>query len=342
MKIGILTGGGDCAGLNAAIRAVVRHGIKTYGHEMVGILKGWQGLVEGLYEPLDFKSISGILNRGGTILRTSRTNPYKMDGGVEKVLENIKKIGLSGLIPIGGDDTLGVAGKLYKEHKIPVVGIPKTIDNDVMGTDYTIGFFSAVNIVTDAIDNLKTTADSHDRVMIVEVMGRHTGWIATYSGMASGADYILIPEIPVNLKVLAESLKKRHSRGRHFSIVVVAEGATIEGETVKKLEKVDAFGNVYLGGIGEILAKRLEETLNLSIRSVMLGHIQRGGPPMPFDRILATRFGYKAMELISKNDFGKIVALEGTEIVARDIDVVLEGTRTVNEELYKISSIFFD
>lgn len=342
MKIGVLTGGGDCPGLNAAIRAVVRHGIKTFGHEIVGVMKGWQGMIEGLFKPLNYDKISGILNKGGTILKTSRTNPYMVEGGVESILENIEKEGLDGVIPIGGDDTLGVAGKLYKEHKVPVVGIPKTIDNDVMGTDYTIGFFSSVNIVTDAIDKLRTTADSHDRAMVVEVMGRHAGWIATYSGIAAGADYILIPELPVNLKKMAKSLKERYDRGRDFALIVVAEGAELEDEIVTKMEKIDAFGNVYLGGVGENITEELNEMLGFPIRSVILGHVQRGGPPTPFDRILATRFGYEAIELISNGQFGKIVAYEGDKIVSKDIDIVLEGTRTVDEKLYKISSIFFD
>lgn len=342
MKIGVLTGGGDCPGLNAAIRAVVRHGIKTYDHEIVGIKKGWLGLVEGLFEPLNLDKISGILNTGGTILKSSRTNPYKIDDGVERVIENVEKEGLDGFIPIGGDDTLGVAGKLYKEHKIPVVGIPKTIDNDVMGTNYTIGFYSAVNVVTDAIDKLRTTADSHDRAMIIEVMGRHAGWIATYAGLASGADYILIPEIPTDLDEMAESLKKRYDRGRDFSLIVVAEGAKLKGETITKMEKVDQFGNVYLGGIGEVIAEKLRDKLDFSTRSVTLGHIQRGGKPTPFDRILATRLGYTAMELISGGEFGKMVAYDGDEIIVKDIEVVLEGTRTVKEELFDISKIFFD
>jgi 6-phosphofructokinase 1 len=342
MKIGVLTGGGDCPGLNAAIRAIVRYGIRTFNHEIVGILRGWQGIVEGSFEPLNLNSVSGILNTGGTILKSSRTNPYKIDGGVERVLENIEKEKLDGFIPIGGDDTLGVAGKLYREHKIPVVGIPKTIDNDVMGTDYTIGFFSSVHVVTEAIDKLRTTADSHDRVMIIEVMGRHAGWLATYAGICSGADYILIPEVPFDLDKLTESLKKRKDRGRHFSLVVVAEGATFKDEIVTKTEKIDAFGNIYLGGIGEFIEEKLKERFDIPVRSITLGHLQRGGSPTPYDRLLGTRFGYKAMELISNGEFGKMVAIDGDDIVARDIEVVLEGTRTVNLELYEMSKIFFD
>ncbi|MCK5491956.1 MAG: ATP-dependent 6-phosphofructokinase, partial [Candidatus Omnitrophica bacterium] len=278
MKIGILTGGGDCPGLNPVIRGIVRKA-NNEGHEVIGLRHGWRGLMEKEILPLDLNSISGILHRGGTILGTSRTNPYKSEDGAEKVKNGFKELGLDALIAIGGEDTLGVATKLYKEG-VNVIGVPKTIDNDLCSTDFTFGFDTAVNVATECIDRLHTTAESHDRVMVVEVMGRHAGWIAAYSGIAGGADYILIPEIPINLEEVYTSLKKRHKRGKNFSIVVVSEGAAFdESELCLQEKELDQFGHVRLGGIGNMLGQLIEEKTGFETRVTVLGHIQRGGTP---------------------------------------------------------------
>jgi 6-phosphofructokinase 1 len=294
MKIGILTGGGDCPGLNPVIRAVVRQAINN-GDTAFGIKYGWKGLLNKDVEELSLQKISGILPRGGTILGTSRTNPYKDPNGPNIIENNFKELGLDALVAIGGEDTLGVAYKLYKEKKLNVVGVPKTIDNDLSATDFTFGFDTAVNIVTECLDRLHTTAESHNRIMVVEVMGRHAGWIATYGGIAGGADYILVPEIPIDVDEVIKSLKKRHARGKNFSIIVVAEGATFKDDTYYVQEKeLDEFGHIKLGGIGNALGEVLKKKLNYDIRFTPLGHIQRGGSPTAFDRILGTRFGVKA------------------------------------------------
>ena len=341
-RVGVLTGGGDCPGLNAVIRGVVR---KSIGHDVtiIGIRNGWKGLVDVDTVELGLESVSGILPRGGTILGTSRTNPYKKPDDVKKVIENYKKLKLDALIVIGGEDTLGVANKLSKENKgINVVGVPKTIDNDLNATDVTFGFDTAVNIATEAIDRLHTTAESHHRIMVVEVMGRHAGWIAIHSGIAAGADVILIPELKMDLDEICSVLKKRHARGKGFSIVVVAEGATFkEGQTVTQEEKLDSFGHVRLGGVGEILAAEIESRTGFETRVTVLGHIQRGGTPSAFDRVLATRFGVKAMELVLNKKFGYMASLKGTDVVEVPIQDAVGTLKTVDMKFYEIAKIFY-
>ena len=344
-RIGILTGGGDCPGLNAVIRAVGRRSLDR-GAEVIGVREGWLGLVEGRLEPLGYREISGILPRGGTIIGTSRTNPYKTDGGVERVLENFERNELDALVAIGGEDTLGVAGKLHAEVGFPVVGVPKTIDNDLSGTDYTFGFDTAVWIATEAIDRLHTTAESHNRVMVVEVMGRHTGWIAVMSGIAGGADMILIPEQPVTVEQACVELRRRHERGKDFSIVVVSEGYELtyesgERRAVTQEAETDQFGHIRLGGVGEALARDIEERTGYETRVTVLGHVQRGGSPTPHDRILATRFGLKAADLVDAGEFGRMAALQGDSIV--DVTLV-EATRelkTVPPAVYDVAKAFF-
>ncbi len=339
-RIGILTGGGDCPGLNAVIRAVVRKGDQE-GYEIIGIKNGWKGLVANIAEPLNLRKASGILHKGGTILGTSRTNPFKKEKDVKKVIANYKKLKLNALIAIGGEDTLGVAAKLVKKG-LNVVGVPKTIDNDLSGTDYTFGFDTAVNIATECIDRLHTTAESHHRIMVVEVMGRHAGWIATFSGIAGGADMILIPEKYIDFDFVCSSLKKRHKRGKNFSIVVVSEGAQFKkGVFAKQEEKLDAFGHVRLGGIGDQLGKMIEDKIGIETRVSVLGHIQRGGSPTAYDRILGTRFGVKAIELIKKKKFGQMVSLNGKDIGSVKIVGTVEKLKTVDMKLYEMAKIFF-
>jgi 6-phosphofructokinase 1 len=341
-RVGVLTGGGDCPGLNAVIRAVVRKALKS-GMEVTGIKNGWKGLIDKDVLELDLNSVSGLLPKGGTILGTSRTNPYKSKSDVAKVIENYRALKLDALITIGGEDTLGVANKLINEKKgLNIVGCPKTIDNDLSGTDFTFGFDTAVNIATEAIDRLHTTAESHHRIMVVEVMGRHAGWIAIYSGLAAGADVILIPEVPIDLDEVCEILKKRKARGKSFSIVVVAEGAEFKaGQVVTKEEKLDSFGHVMLGGIGKILADEVEKRTDFETRVTVLGHIQRGGTPSAFDRVLATRFGVKAMELVLDKKFGYMASLKGTEIEEVPIEVAVGQLKTVDMRLYDLAKIFF-
>jgi 6-phosphofructokinase 1 len=342
MRVGVLTGGGDCPGLNAVIRGIVR---KSAGKDItiVGIKNGWKGLVEPDTVELGMESVSGILPKGGTILGTSRTNPYKKPDDVKKVTDNYKKLKLDALIAIGGEDTLGVANKLSKEGKgINIVGVPKTIDNDLNATDVTFGFDTAVNIATEAIDRLHTTAESHHRIMVVEVMGRHAGWIAIHSGIASGADVILIPEFKVDIDEVADILKKRHARGKGFSIVVVAEGATFkEGQMVAQEEKLDSFGHVRLGGIGERLAAEIESRTGFETRVTVLGHIQRGGTPSAFDRVLATRFGVKAMELVLAKKFGYMASLKGTDVIEVPIQDAVGTLKTVDTKFYDLAKTFF-
>ncbi len=352
-KIGILTGGGDCPGLNAVIRAVVKKSL-SYNWEIIGIKNGWAGLINGEMELLTDYSVSGILPKGGTIIGSSRTNPFNSTEDLQKLEENIKKFGIDAIIAIGGDDTLGVAKKLYHEKNINTVGVPKTIDNDLSGTDYTFGFDTAVSIATEAIDRLHTTAESHHRVIVVEVMGRHAGWIATMAGIAGGADEILIPEVPFDIKEVCSNLKKRYQRGKTFSIVAVAEGATPikdESETVDKpdektglvvqKQKKDAFGHVQLGGIGHYLADEIEKRMKVDTRVTILGHVQRGGSPTAHDRILATRFGVKAVELIKNKDYGKMAALQGNSIVAVPLEDAVKELKKVDKELYDIAKVFF-
>ncbi|MBI5872923.1 MAG: 6-phosphofructokinase [Candidatus Omnitrophica bacterium] len=339
MRIGVLTGGGDCPGLNPVIRAIVR---KAYNdkHETIGFKNGWKGIIEGDTTPLDLNSISGILPKGGTILGTSRTNPYKKSEDVQKVRENLKKFKIDALIAIGGEDTLGVANKLCQEG-LNVIGVPKTIDNDLSATDYTFGFDTSVNIAMECIDRLHTTAESHHRIMVVEVMGRHAGWIATHAGIAGGADVVLIPEIPIDLDETCDILKKRHSRGRTFSIVVVAEGAKMKASDVTKDQSLDEFGHVKLGGIGDYLGKEIEKKTGYETRVTVLGHIQRGGSPTAFDRVLGTRFGIKAVELAESKQFGQMVSLAGTKIVSVPLQRGVEKLKTVDMELYDIAKVFF-
>jgi 6-phosphofructokinase 1 len=339
-SVGILTGGGDCPGLNAVIRAVVRRA-DAAGWDVVGVREGWRGLVEPIFEELGPAQVSGILPRGGTIVGTSRTNPYKLEGAVEKVLQNFRDRELDALVAIGGEDTLGVAARLYVEHAFPVVGVPKTIDNDLSGTDYTFGFDTAVFIATEAIDRLHTTAESHNRVMVVEVMGRHTGWIAVMSGIAGGADVILVPEIPVDFEEVAESIRKRHARGKNFSIVVVSEGCELPG--LSDAEERDQFGHVILSkrGVGEALAREIEQRTGYETRVTVLGHIQRGGTPTPRDRVLATRFGLKAADLALAGEFGQMAALQGDDVVAVPLEEATAELKVVPPEWYDVARAFF-
>jgi phosphofructokinase-like protein len=346
MKIGILTGGGDCPGLNAVIRAIVRKSLQ-FGWENVGIENGWKGLLEIDTVPLNMDAVSGILQKGGTILGTSRTNPYKTKNGEKIVLENAKKAGLEALIAIGGEDTLGVADKLTKAG-LKVVGVPKTIDNDLNGTDYTFGFDTAVNIAMDAVDRIHTTAESHRRVMIVEVMGRHAGWIAMHSGIAAGADIILIPEKEIKLEEITKVIKSRIDRGRQFSIIVVAEGAKFsksdkeDGTFILQDEKLDSFGHVRLGGIANVLADIIEKRTGIETRATILGHIQRGGSPTAYDRVLGTRFGVYAVNMIKEGKFGRMAALHGTHIVDITIEEAVSTIKTVDEKFYETAKVFFN
>jgi ATP-dependent phosphofructokinase / diphosphate-dependent phosphofructokinase len=339
VKVGVLTGGGDCPGLNAVIRAVVRRSF-TRGHEVLGVREGWRGLVEAKVEPLGPREISGLLPRGGTILGTSRTNPYKLDR-VESVLETFQREGLEALVAIGGEDTLGVAARLHAEHDFPVVGVPKTIDNDLSATDYTFGFDTAVFICTEAIDRLHTTAESHNRVMVVEVMGRQTGWIAVMSGIAGGADVILIPEHPISVDEACEDIRRRHERGKDFSIVVVSEGYELEG--LADEPETDEFGHVRLSerGVGARLAAQIEERTGYETRVTVLGHVQRGGSPTPRDRVLATRYGLKAADLVHEGRFGRMAALHGDDIVDVSLEEVTRELKTVPKEWYDVARAFF-
>jgi ATP-dependent phosphofructokinase / diphosphate-dependent phosphofructokinase len=340
MRVGLLTGGGDCPGLNAVIRAVGRRTMSR-GGEVIGVLEGWKGLVDGIFEPLGPREISGLLPRGGTILRTTRTNPFKVEGGVGRVLENFRSAELDALVAIGGEDTLGVAARLHAEQDLPVVGVPKTIDNDLSGTDYTFGFDTAVFIATEAIDRLHTTAESHNRVMVVEVMGRHTGWIAVVSGIAGGADMILIPEQPVSIEEACKRLEHRHQRGKDFSIVVVSEGYQLEG--LNDAPELDQFGHVRLSerGVGAALAREIEERTGYETRVTVLGHVQRGGSPTPRDRVLATRYGLKAADLVEERQFGMMAALRGDDIVAVPLADATAQLKTVPPELWTVAQAFF-
>ncbi len=340
MRIGVLTGGGDCPGLNAVIRAVVRKGEGVYGHNIVGFNHGWLGVIECQSMELNAENTRGTLRRGGTILGTSRTNPYKTDNGVTRVLDTLGRERIDALIAIGGEDTLGVAAKLGSDGA-QIVGVPKTIDNDVSATDFTFGFNTAVQIATDAIDRLHTTAQSHDRVMIVEVMGRHAGWIATYSGLAGGADVILIPEEPFDIGEVCEQLEHRHRRAK-FSIVVVAEGAVpVEGTMQTQSEEVDEFGHVRLGGISNRIQPEIERLTGFETRVTILGHVLRGGTPTAFDRVLASRFGIEAIDAVHEGDFGKMVALRGTNIVRVPIEEGVRELKTVDQKLFDTAAVFF-
>ncbi len=340
VKVGVLTGGGDCPGLNAVIRAVARRSFSR-GHEVVGVREGWRGLVDGRFEQLGTLEVSGLLPRGGTILGTSRTNPYKIDGGVDAVLESFRHEDLGALVAIGGEDTLGVAARLHAEHGFPVVGVPKTIDNDLSATDYTFGFDTAVFICTEAIDRLHTTAESHNRVMVVEVMGRHTGWIAVMSGIAGGADVILIPEHPVSVEDACSEIRRRHERGKDFSIVVVSEGYELEG--VGDEGETDEFGHVRLSerGVGARLAHQIEQRTGFETRVTVLGHVQRGGSPTPRDRVLATRYGLKAADLVHEGRFGRMAALHGDSVVDVSLEEATAELKMVPDDWYQVARAFF-
>jgi len=342
MKIGVLTGGGDCPGLNAVIRAVVRKGTFHYEDEFVGFMEGWRGLLDDKTMELDLAAVGGILPRGGTILRTSRTNPAKRPDGLQHCVETLKKHGCDALIAIGGDDTLSVAKKLF-DKGLKVVGVPKTIDNDLAGTDFTFGFDTAVDVATEAIDRVHTTAEAHNRVIVVEVMGRDSGWIATYSGIAGGADVILIPEVPFDIDQVAETIRQRHARGRYFSIVVAAEGAKFAGgnETLPAAG-LDEFGHARLGGIGSVLAQEIEKRTGFESRSVVLGHIQRGGSPSAFDRVLATRYGLGAIDMVHRGEFGQMAALRGNKIISIPLAEAIASNRKVDKEILDAATGILD
>ncbi|MFI9105263.1 6-phosphofructokinase [Streptomyces fildesensis] len=341
MRVGVLTGGGDCPGLNAVIRAIVRKGVQDYDYGFIGFRDGWRGPLEGDTVPLDIPAVRGILPRGGTILGSSRTNPLKVEDGIRRVKENLAAFDVDALIVIGGEDTLGVAATLSDEHGIPCVGVPKTIDNDLSATDYTFGFDTAVNIATEAIDRLHTTAESHMRVLVVEVMGRHAGWIALHSGLAGGANVILIPEQRFDVEQVCGWVESRF-KIRYAPIVVVAEGAMPkDGDMVLKDGTLDSFGHVRLSGVGEWLAKEIEKRTGKEARTTVLGHVQRGGTPSAFDRWLATRFGLHAIDAVRDGDFGKMVALRGTDIVRVPIAEATARIKTVDPKLYTEAGVFF-
>jgi 6-phosphofructokinase 1 len=341
MRIGLLTGGGDCPGLNAVIRAAVRKGEGIYGHTFVGYRHGWRGVMHGQSMPLSVANTRGLLTRGGTILGTSRTNPFASDDGPRKVTKTLERDHVDAIIAIGGDDTLGVGNQLGAAG-VGVVGVPKTIDNDLSATDYTFGFWTAVQVATDAIDRLQTTAESHDRVMVVEVMGRHAGWIATYSGLAGGADIILVPEEPFDIDEVCARLLHRHAKGEAFSIVVVAEGAVpVEGTMTLQSGDTDEFGHVRLGGIGMRLQEEIASRTGFEARVTVLGHLLRGGTPTAFDRILATRFGLEAIDAVHERDFGTMVALRGTDIVRVPIGEGVAQSKTVDPGLFEAAAVFF-
>jgi 6-phosphofructokinase 1 len=342
MRIGLLTGGGDCPGLNAVSRAVVRKGIDTYEHSILGFRDGWRGPIEGVHEELTIESIRGILPRGGTILGSSRTNPFKRDDGPELIRRNVERLGLDGLIAIGGEDTLGAASRLHADG-LPVLGIPKTIDNDLGGTDQTFGFDTAIQIATDAIDRLHTTAESHHRNLVVEVMGRHAGWIALHSGLAGGADVILIPERPFDIDEVCRLIQRRHQRGRYFAIIVVAEGAVPLEGTMATLSGsgMDEFGHARLGGIGQRLEAEIEQRTGIETRTTVLGHVQRGGTPTAFDRVLATRLGVAAIDAASERRWGTMPALRGARIELVNLADAVASLRTVPDEDYEAAATFF-
>jgi len=341
MRVGVLTGGGDCPGLNAVIRAVVRRGTDHFGDEIMGFRDGWKGPLLGGAERLGLENTRGILHRGGTILGTSRTNPFNQPDGLDLIKKTLANEDIECLIAIGGEDTLGVAAKLHSEG-ITVVGVPKTIDNDLSGTDYTFGFDTAVTIATEAIDRLHTTAESHHRIMVVEVMGRHAGWIAVHSGIAGGADMVLIPERPFDIEKVVQHLRRRHSTGRSFSIVVVAEGAVPKaGQMQLQDADLDSFGHPRLGGIGAALEKELEARTGFETRATILGHVQRGGTPTAYDRVLATRFGVAAIDACHAGGSGMMVGLRGPSIELCSLAEAADNPKLVNDDLYGVAEVFF-
>jgi phosphofructokinase-like protein len=341
MRVGLLTGGGDCPGLNAVIRAVVRKGIDRHGHSIVGFRDGWRGPIEGDCDELTVESVRGILPRGGTILGSSRTNPFGREGGSERIRATLDGLGVDGLIAIGGEDTLGAAARLHEEG-LRVIGVPKTIDNDLGGTDMTFGFDTALQVATDAIDRLHTTAESHHRNLVVEVMGRHAGWIALHSGLAGGADVILIPERPFDIEEVCAHIRSRHERGRYFAIVVVAEGATPAEGTLETIGgQVDEFGHARLGGIGQLLEREIEERTGYETRTTVLGHIQRGGTPTAFDRVLATRLGVAAIDAVGEGRWGTMASLRGQRVELVPLGDAVAELRTVPPEDYEAAAAFF-
>jgi 6-phosphofructokinase 1 len=342
MKVGLLTGGGDCPGLNAVIRAVVQR-VSNHGGTCVGVLEGWRGLIKGYSRDLLLSETDGLIARGGTILGSSRTNPFKNAAAdIPALVDNFKAMGLDALVAIGGDDTLGVAHRLHKEHGLPMVGVPKTIDNDLMVTDFTFGFDTAINIVTEAVDRIRTTTESHRRVMVIETMGRHAGWIACFSGIAVAADYVLVPEIPINIDHVVDVLKRRRLAGKNYGIVVVSEGAEFPEKGMTTLEaETDAFGHVRLGGVGNAVAKLIEDQTGYETRCVVLGHLQRGGPPSAYDRVLATRLGLAAGHLVVQKRFGTMVALSGTRIIETTLGQGVAATKTLDLTYYDEAATFF-
>ena len=339
-RLAILTGGGDCPGLNSVIRAIVYQAEKKYGDEVLGFLYGWKGLVNNLIKPLTLHDVEGIFNQGGTIIKSSRTNPYKVEGGPQKVMDTLKANKIDALIAVGGEDTCGVADKLVRDFKAPIVCVPKTIDNDLNATDQTFGFDTSISIVCDALDRLHTTAKSHDRVLVLEVMGRHAGWIATMGGIAGAADYILIPEEAFDIKKVAEAIKIR-KKEVGYAIIVVAEGAKFATEEILKDKEVDAFGHVKLGGIGERVAKSIEELTGFETRSTTLGHIQRGGAPTAYDRVLGTRYGLAAVDLVHEGKLGRMVSLQGIKITDVAIKEAVGILKTVDMNIYNQTRVFF-
>ncbi len=342
MRVGILTGGGDCPGLNAAIRAVVRKGIDHQGDAFLGFRDGWRGVLEGHYDELTHESIRGILPRGGTILGSSRTNPFKDDDGGQRIAARFAELELDALIAIGGEDTLGVAARLWRELQLPVVGLPKTIDNDLGATDVTFGFDTALHVATEAIDRLHTTAESHHRNLVVEVMGRHAGWIALHAGIAGGADVILIPERPFDIEEVCALIRRRHERGRYFAIIVAAEGALPQEGTMELHSgELDEFGHVRLGGIGALLEREIEQRTGFETRATVLGHIQRGGTPTAYDRVLATRLGMAAIDAVHAGRWGTMPALRGTRVELAQLEDAVAQLRTVPAEDYEQAAAFF-
>lgn len=337
-KIGILTGGADCPGLNSVIRAVVRKSMQE-GYVVTGIKNGWSGLIENDMRILDLRAVSGILDRGGTILGTSRLNPFDHPEQVEKITENFQRSGIDAVIAVGGEETLKVALRLHKEGRIKVVGVPKSIDNALSGTDYAFGFDTAVNVATECIDRLHTTAESHHRIMVVEVMGRYTGWIALQAGIAGGADIILIPELLVDIKKVCDGLKARHERGKTFSIIIVSEGVKVKQyeEEKKRLPEVE---HRRFGEIGEHIAQTIEHETGFETRVSVLGHIQRGGTPTAYDRVIGTQFGIKAVQLVQEKQFGKMVSLRGSQLQSVDIEYAVKERKTVDMELYEMAKVF--
>jgi 6-phosphofructokinase 1 len=342
MKVGILTGGGDCPGLNAVIRAVVRT-VHNNGGTTLGLLEGWRGAIDGHYIELTSEGTDDIISRGGTILGSSRTNPFKDETGVQRLLETYNRLGLTTLIAIGGDDTLGVASRLFSEYNLPTVGIPKTIDNDLSSTDVTFGFDTSINIVMEAVDRLRTTAESHRRVMVIETMGRHAGWITCFAGIATAADYILVPEVEVDIERMCALLKRRREAGKPYGIVVVSEGAKLSGQEgfVTKDAEIDEFGHVKLGGIGDVIGDIIEKRTGIETRVVTLGHLQRGGPPSAYDRVLGTRLGIHAARLAVKQEFGRMVALRGTRIISVPLAEAVGSMRALGPEFLDEAEEFF-